>query len=60
MSPRRNWPSAKPQRPKEPETPKPAHRPIADIKRDIANAPAQALPPLQAELIAALDAERRS
>ncbi len=35
------------------------HRPIDEIKREIANSPAQALPALQAELAAALDAERK-
>lgn len=57
MSPRHNRPKAKPQHPKMPE--KPQHRPVEDIKRDIANAPAQALPTLQAELVAALDADRK-
>jgi hypothetical protein len=65
--PRRNWPKATPQKPKAPVIPSPApvraaapqHRSIEDIRRDIANSPAQALPALQAELIAALDAQRQ-
>lgn len=57
--PRRNWPTAKPQQPKESEHVAGAHRPIEDIQRDIANTPAQGLPALQAELAAALDAQRQ-
>lgn len=40
--------------------PKPAHRPIEEIRRAIANSPAQALPALHAELKAAEEAERRA